>query len=138
MPITEFLCRLVSLHDDETVEERNASLRRYQESQQLSPQTRMETAGTSVDPVYFYGAIRVVGQWRWEQKVMAYEAREEEEEPPKRDWLEDLDDDEFAWVEKVDEPMDVEEQKLEEDCLLALEDEEFTWVRWKGRRTQAA
>lgn len=61
----------------------------------LSPETRMEITGTSVDPVNCYGAVRVVGEWRWEGRV-----RREEEEGEggkgkgRGDMLEDGGDDE--------------------------------------------
>lgn len=71
MPTAEFLDRLTNLHVDETPEERRASLNRYGEWMALSPETRMEIAGTSVDPKYCYGAMRVVGEWKWEQSIDA-------------------------------------------------------------------
>jgi hypothetical protein len=35
----------------------------------LSPDTRMEITGTSTDPSDCYGAVRVVGEWRWRQRT---------------------------------------------------------------------
>lgn len=35
----------------------------------LSPDTRMEIMGTSTDPSDCYGAVRVVGEWRWRHRT---------------------------------------------------------------------
>lgn len=69
MPTTEFLARLDNLHVQEAPAEKNNSLDRYREWMALSPATRMEIAGTSTDPRDCYGAIRVVGEWRWEERM---------------------------------------------------------------------
>ena len=64
MPTTEFLPRPDVLHADETSEQRNASFERYREWMELSPQTRMEIAGTSKDPKILL--LSYQGGWRVE------------------------------------------------------------------------
>jgi hypothetical protein len=77
MFLPEFLYRLDNLQANETPQELKASMRRYHEWMNLSPDTRMEITGTSTDPRDCYGAVRVVGKWRWRQRV-EMEERERE------------------------------------------------------------